>query len=115
MFIAALAATLIGGAAQADYVIRDRTGRRVELVEQTLPGGILLRRDLQGRRLGVMEPTPGGYVLRDERGRRVGTVQTDRPMSVPDREPGAVPRFQGFQSGVVRDRAGRRVGTITRR
>lgn len=117
MLLPALATVLFASAALAgDYVVRDGAGRRVEIVEQGAPGGASLRRDLQGRRLGVMEPAPGGYVLRDERGRRVGAVQTDRGFAVPPRgDAGVDRRFDRFQSGVVRDRAGRRVGTIMRR
>ena len=85
--------------ARADFVVRDPTGKRVEVIEERT-GGVLIRRDPRGRRLGVMEPGAGGFVLRDERGRRVGVAQGGG---------------QGLETGVVRDPRGRRVGTIHRR
>lgn len=95
-----LVALLLSAAgARADYVLRDPSGKRVEIIEEG-PGGVLLRRDLRGRRLGTVEPGAGGFVLRDERSRRIGTVHGLR---------------DGFASGVVRDERGRRLGTIQRR
>src|SRR5690606_17163363 len=99
VLLAVLSAAAWSAPATADYVIRDRTGKRIELVDEGA-GGLLLRRDLQGRRLGYIEERPGGYVLRDERGRRVGTIH---------RGP------SGLESGVVRDPTGRRIGVIERR
>jgi len=103
-------------AAQADYVVRDRAGKRVETVVER-PGGVMLRHDPRGRRLGVMEPSAGGYVLRDPAGRRIGTVQGST-VSPFERDLSAR-RFGGtqgqFANGVVRDRTGRRIGTIERR
>ena len=93
------ALVLLAAEARADFVVRDLTGKRVEVIEER-PGGVLIRRDPRGRRLGVMEPGAGGFVLRDERGRRVGVAQGTG---------------EGLRTGVVRDQRGRRLGTIRRR
>jgi hypothetical protein len=92
-------------AAEADDVLRDRAGKRVEVVEERARG-VLVRRDLQGRRLGVMESSAAGFVLRDRKGRRTGTAQ-----DLASAQGGSIflPRAE---RGVVRDRGGRRVGTI---
>jgi hypothetical protein len=90
-----LAAAPAHGAAAGDWTVLDRSGRRVETIEEGI-GDRLIRRDATGRRLGTIEEGIGDrLIIRDRAGRREATV-----------EPGIGDRLK------VLDPAGRRVYTI---
>ena len=53
----------------AEEIVRDQTGRKIGTLE-TRPDGILVAKDLSGKKVG--EYDPDNDVTRDGRGRKVG-------------------------------------------
>lgn len=101
-----------------DVVVRDEIGRVVERVEPGVARGTFDRRDISGRRLGVVEDGYNGEsVIRGQTGSRLGTVERgvgdEWIVRRPDGTRSEILRRDPFTGDYVRrDPFGRRLGTV---